>query len=196
MRIELILGLVDIALGLLFIAISVPLMLNKIPPNSLYGIRIPQAFRSDEDWYDINAYGGRQFVLWSLLTVLLGIVMCFLPVDDWDASMDVFAPFILLGPVVLPAIGATTMTLVYAFRRTPSAEGARGKVFKAPERRRSLNRQRLVAYALLLGVAGLVGYSVGRSPGPHAAEVVLIVVLVGLVLADAVVWAYRAQKGK
>jgi hypothetical protein len=45
----------------LLFGLSLPLVLRKAPMNEFYGIRIPAAFESKQRWYDINAYGGRQF---------------------------------------------------------------------------------------------------------------------------------------
>jgi hypothetical protein len=51
----------DILFGVLLFGLSLPLVLRKVPMNDLYGIRIPAALESEQRWYDINAYGGRQF---------------------------------------------------------------------------------------------------------------------------------------
>lgn len=55
--------------SLLFAGVSIPLILQKIPPNKVYGIRIDQAFESEPLWYEINRYGG-----WAML-VAAGILL-------------------------------------------------------------------------------------------------------------------------
>jgi uncharacterized membrane protein len=52
---------------LLFMTLGIPLILQKVPPNALYGVRIPASFKSPEAWYRINYLGG-----WLLVGV--GIV--------------------------------------------------------------------------------------------------------------------------
>jgi SdpI/YfhL protein family len=47
--------------------------------NRVYGIRVRESLTSEERWLDINAYGGRQFALWSLPIVVTGIVGLLLP---------------------------------------------------------------------------------------------------------------------
>ena len=47
--------------------------------NGVYGIRIPAAFESEQRWYDINAYGGRQLAIWSWLITVTGVVGFFVP---------------------------------------------------------------------------------------------------------------------
>ena len=65
--------------GLTILATSLPLLLRKVPMNRKWGIRLPAAFESDQRWYEINAYGGRLFAVWSLLIVGTGLVGFFLP---------------------------------------------------------------------------------------------------------------------
>lgn len=66
-------------LGALIIAINVPVLQGKVKRNSVYGIRTPKAFESDELWFKINRYGARQMMLWSAVTVVLGIATFFIP---------------------------------------------------------------------------------------------------------------------
>ena len=113
MTIRTALALGDIFVGLLFIAVSVPLMLNRIPPNGLYGFRIPKAFRSEDNWYCINEYGGKALALWSLPLLLLGVVKFFVPFED------MYAPWgwiWLIGPLVTCTLGAIIQTLIYAWK--------------------------------------------------------------------------------
>ncbi len=67
--------IVSILCSLLFIGISIPLILQKIPPNEFYGIRIEKAFESDVLWYQVNQYGG-----WAMVVagVILLIASCLL----------------------------------------------------------------------------------------------------------------------
>lgn len=63
----------DLQIGLLMLILSLPLVFRKIPMNRMYGIRIPAAFESEERWYAINAYGGRQLAGWSLPLIAAGV---------------------------------------------------------------------------------------------------------------------------
>jgi hypothetical protein len=53
--------------GLLLAGLSVPLILRKIPPNGLYGFRLPSTINNPALWYQVNTYAG-----WRLLVVGLG----------------------------------------------------------------------------------------------------------------------------
>ncbi|MFH2137250.1 MAG: SdpI family protein [Candidatus Omnitrophota bacterium] len=65
--------------GLLMVALCLPLLKRKIKMNRWYGMRLPKAFKSEENWYKINEYGGKIFIYWSIPIVLIGMVMFFLP---------------------------------------------------------------------------------------------------------------------
>ena len=72
-------GLGNIIVGLLLIILCVPLVKRKIKMNKWYGMRYPEAFKSEEDWYRINEYGGRIFIYWTIPSVLIGVIVLFLP---------------------------------------------------------------------------------------------------------------------
>jgi hypothetical protein len=63
--------------GLLLAGLSVPLILHKIPPNGLYGFRIPSTVENPELWYKVNAYSGRRFLVAGLGTSIGAIILYF-----------------------------------------------------------------------------------------------------------------------
>lgn len=75
----LIAAIVNIVLGFTLIGISVPLALSKIPMNQAYGVRFAKSFESDELWFKINRYGGKQLITWSIPIVLLGLAVLVFP---------------------------------------------------------------------------------------------------------------------
>ncbi|HQM99558.1 MAG TPA: SdpI family protein [Candidatus Hydrogenedentes bacterium] len=109
-------GVINIGVGLLFIAISIPLVLRMIPMNGLYGFRIPKAFISAELWYDINAYGGKQMILWSIIMIAVSIVGIFL-VNAQASLMTLLA--VSVGPAVISPTIAVIVTLIHAARLQP-----------------------------------------------------------------------------
>jgi hypothetical protein len=64
-------AILHVIVGLLVIAVSVPLVRKKVKMNPWYGIKIPEAFKSEERWYEINQYGGRLMLWWGLSIVLV-----------------------------------------------------------------------------------------------------------------------------
>ncbi|HWL54953.1 MAG TPA: SdpI family protein [Chthoniobacteraceae bacterium] len=67
------LAFMNLAIALILAGGSIPLILRKVPMNDSYGVRFPQAFKSQEAWYEINAYGGKMLLLSSLPVLVLGL---------------------------------------------------------------------------------------------------------------------------
>ena len=100
------LGIYNIMVGVICILISIPLVLRKIPMNSWYGIRFSNSFVSEQNWYRINAYGGKQLIVWSFLLILFGGVTFFLPIGKnqiW-IILVASAPLILIIPAIMSYI--------------------------------------------------------------------------------------------
>jgi hypothetical protein len=99
--------------GLVIFLVSLPLACRKAPINPFYGIRIPAAFESNERWYEINAYGGRQMAWWSWLPIVAGATGLFL-------SPDRLPVFVLLAtPLTLVGIAVPLIKVLRWSRRSP-----------------------------------------------------------------------------
>ena len=96
------LGISNIFIGSIFILISIPLVRRKIPMNSLYGIRFEKSFDSEENWYKINAYGGKQLIIWSVPLLILGVATFFISLNGKPGMVTLIACAPLI--VVVPAI--------------------------------------------------------------------------------------------
>ncbi|HUW60208.1 MAG TPA: SdpI family protein [Candidatus Bathyarchaeia archaeon] len=99
----------DILCGVVFIIIALPLVFRKIPMNNIYGFRFSKAFESDELWYRINAFGGKQLLLWSTVLVATGIV-------KWHImdELDPFWQFALWqGPLFICLVIVLITTFIY-----------------------------------------------------------------------------------
>jgi hypothetical protein len=88
--------------GMLFVAISIPLIRRRIPPNGLYGLRVPATFADEWVWYEANACSGRDFLWLGLLLTALTIG---LPVLGLGANT-----YVVWGLIaVVGVIGAVVM---------------------------------------------------------------------------------------
>jgi len=103
------LGIANIGIAVLTIVLSIPLVMRKIKINRFYGVRIPKSFSSDTNWYEINAYGGRQLIIWSILPLAAGIMCLFVRIENLNRG---------LGPVlgVAPVVLACLITLINTVR--------------------------------------------------------------------------------
>jgi hypothetical protein len=73
--------------GLLLAGLSVPLILGKIPPNGLYGFRIPATMENPQLWYKVNTYSGKRLLIVGLGTSIASIILYY----TVNSSVDAYA---------------------------------------------------------------------------------------------------------
>ena len=61
--------------GAAIVLLSIPLILRRIPPNPLYGLRVPATYKDEQVWYDANAAAGRDMAVFGMALTLLVIVL-------------------------------------------------------------------------------------------------------------------------
>jgi hypothetical protein len=87
--------------GLLLAGLSVPLILQKISPNGVYGFRIPATLNNPDLWYKANAYAGRRFLVVGLGTAVGAIILYFTSPSDVYiyalSCLGLFLAFFLWG---------------------------------------------------------------------------------------------------
>jgi len=97
------LAISNIGVALLIIGISIPLVMGKIPMNPVYGIRFRKSYESEETWYRVNRYGGKQLIIWSIPLLGIGLLSFFLPLkgNGLLTTLIACAPLIVLVPACL-----------------------------------------------------------------------------------------------
>ena len=102
-----VLGMMDVVVGLLFLGLCIPLVPRKIGRNGVYGFETPRTLASDEAWYAVNHGVGKSGVFMSIGMIIFSIVLPLLPatisenVEDGVLCAAVAAPLVLvLGLVV------------------------------------------------------------------------------------------------
>ena len=64
--------------GLFFIAVSIPLIQERVPPNSFYGFRTAKSLSDPNIWYTINRLSGIDLLLAGVLISLGSVAMLIL----------------------------------------------------------------------------------------------------------------------
>lgn len=113
--IQAVLALGNLLTGIVLIAISTPLVKRRIGPNQWYGFRISKAFQSNELWYDINEYGGRQLIIWAIPMIITGVACLFIPLSQTPSPVGLLLRG--CGPVMLFTMIPIVKTLLYARKR-------------------------------------------------------------------------------
>jgi hypothetical protein len=96
-----------IAACVIFATIAVPLILQWIPPNGIYGFRTGETLSSRAIWYPANAFMG-----WALLTAAIVSTTLLMTMPAAARRWMVWAAF------VAPVIGAMAASLAYLGRLT------------------------------------------------------------------------------
>jgi hypothetical protein len=76
-------AIIHILAALLMIGLSLPLVKRKIKRNSWYGVRIPESFKSEERWLEINEYGGRLLIRLGMVFAITACAGLALPKKYW-----------------------------------------------------------------------------------------------------------------
>ena len=108
--------LVPFLAGLVIAGISVPMVLDKVPPNHLYGFRTKKTLSSKEIWYKSNRRAGKEFLGAGLfISIIFLILMTLLFVFHVPFPGYVLA---ILNPalVILPVLIAMLRSFLYLRR--------------------------------------------------------------------------------
>ena len=65
--------------GFLLIALSIPLLYNKIPPNAIYGFRLPQTVHKPDVWYAVNCYSARWLLMARVSVMVTAVLLHLVP---------------------------------------------------------------------------------------------------------------------
>jgi len=71
--------LLYVAAGVLLAILSIPLIRRKIPPNGLYGFRVPKTMDNPELWYLVNQYSAKRMFWTAIAFVCVAVVLYLLP---------------------------------------------------------------------------------------------------------------------
>ena len=61
--------------GVLLIAISLPLIYDKVPPNGFYGFRTPRTMSDPNVWYPANRVAGRNLAVAGAIVATTALVV-------------------------------------------------------------------------------------------------------------------------
>lgn len=90
--------------GVVMVALATPLILRRVPPNGLYGLRIPATFADESVWYEANRRSG--FELLVLGIILLSSSVLMLVLDPTERTAALALPAIsVLGTLAMLAVG-------------------------------------------------------------------------------------------
>ncbi len=60
-------------IGIVGVAVAIPMLLGKIPRNNFYGFRTKLTLSSDKIWYSTNRFSAIALIYWAVFNLLIGI---------------------------------------------------------------------------------------------------------------------------
>src|SRR4051794_12335337 len=99
--------LLNVGVGCLLAALSVPLILNKIGPNPWYGFRVERTLRDPAVWYAANAYAAWWLLGLGCVLAAATVALYFVP------GLDVVTYALVCAAV---SLGGLAVSLVASFR--------------------------------------------------------------------------------
>ena len=88
--------------GLLFVGISIPLILERVPPNRYYGFRTKKTLSDSKIWYEANRLSAHDLLIAGVIITASSLVML-VSVQNWEADYVVFT---LLAVMLFSLAGA------------------------------------------------------------------------------------------
>lgn len=99
-----------VVMAFLMVALSIPLIQRRVPPNWLYGFRTPKTLKHPDIWYPANAYAGKWLLGMGIFGGMVSGITYLLP----GLSEDDFA---MLTTFALLAYTAVMMIQLFRYLR-------------------------------------------------------------------------------
>ena len=105
---NIVIGACNIFCGILIIALSIPLLKEKIKMNNWYGFRISKSMESEENWYRLNKYAAQRMIKWSRVLIMIGALSFFVSFSEKGNENLVLIILFASAPIiaVIPCIEA------------------------------------------------------------------------------------------
>ena len=97
--------LVFVFIGVVFIVLGIPLLLEKVKPNWFYGFRTPTILKNKDLWYKVNKQVGREFIIAGIILMIGSIYMI------------IFQPVITLIQLIIILLMILQLSLVFIIIR-------------------------------------------------------------------------------
>jgi uncharacterized membrane protein len=94
-----------VSVALILIGVATPLVMGRVPPNDLYGLRVPATMQDEEVWYRANASAGRDFIMLGLFEIVFAAGLAvFIPLETVAYTL-INAVFLVAGVVFTAVVG-------------------------------------------------------------------------------------------
>ena len=109
-------------IGVLFIALSIPLLHRRVGPNAWYGLRVPATLADEEIWYEANARSARDLLILGILQLVLALGLPVLAGLTPETYVEVNAAVLGFGAVGAALLGWSRASRLLAEKRRKQQE--------------------------------------------------------------------------
>ncbi len=96
----------------LIVALSVPMVLGKVPPNRFYGFRTPRTLASPDVWYPANRASGIYMIVAGAFSLVFNS-MILVGFPDWPLGLQLQW---MTGATLIPLLLSLVASLFYLRR--------------------------------------------------------------------------------
>lgn len=86
--------------GLLFSALSIPLIRNKVKMNAWYGIRTLETMRDEKIWYEVNSKMGKYLFVFGMIISAISIYFSFFPLEEEYEMVYSLLGILFIGTII------------------------------------------------------------------------------------------------
>ena len=96
----LLLTLLFIGMGILLIALAIPLIQGRVKPNWYYGFRTPRTVNDPDLWYPANAYAGKLLLGFGIAIIVASSLLALIPGINED-SYSIGITIVITGGLLI-----------------------------------------------------------------------------------------------
>ena len=89
-----------LGIGALMIAVSIPLILGRVPPNRWYGFRVRRTLEDEHVWYAANCFTAWRMARLGGIAMAAAVVCYLLPGMEFETYAGIMGALLGLGVVL------------------------------------------------------------------------------------------------
>ena len=104
--------MIGVAVPLLILLLSIPMILGNVPPNGAYGFRTPKTLSSPDIWYPANRAAGWFMLVAMVVSICFNVALLW-TYPEWPLERTVLW---MTGGMMIPLTISILASLIYIGR--------------------------------------------------------------------------------
>ncbi len=102
--------------------VSIPLILRRVPRNPVYGYRTRATLGDDKIWYEANVYFGVRFLITSILSACIAVVL-----HEWQGFSPATYLKVSIVLIAAPVVIAGLLTVWFVRSTGTGGQSSKGR---------------------------------------------------------------------